>query len=100
MTTLAEMTDFFTEIAPMAAGLNARLKFDLEGDGVILLNAAADPVSVSNEDAEADTTFYLTLQDLSDMLSRKLDGSLAFSMGRLRAEGDMINAVLVTQLFG
>jgi len=68
-----------------------RVKLDFGGDGVILLDGAAQ--QVSEEDGAADTTIKVSWEDWQSMAAGQLDGMTAFMTGKLRIEGDMSNAM-------
>ncbi len=68
-----------------------RVKLDFGGDGVILLDGAAQ--KVSEEDGAADTTIKVSWEDWQSMAAGQLDGMTAFMTGKLRIEGDMSNAM-------
>lgn len=72
------------------SGLGAILKFDLGDDGAIVLDGKSDPNSVNNDaSVEADCTVGVSLEDLTAMIGGDLDPMAAFSLGKLRIEGDM-----------
>lgn len=71
------------------SGLGAKVKFDLGGDGVIFVDAASSPNTVSNDDADADCTIVISLDDFKTLLAGDLDPTTAFMMGKLKVEGDM-----------
>ncbi len=64
-----------------------KVKFDFGDSGKIYLDGIAG--SVSSEDAAADTTVKVKLEDFVDMAEGKLDPTSAFMQGKLRVEGDM-----------
>ncbi len=64
-----------------------KVKFDFGDAGKIFLDGAAG--KVSSEDAAADTTIKVKLEDFADMAGGKLDPTAAFMQGKLRVEGDM-----------
>jgi putative sterol carrier protein len=64
-----------------------KVKFDFGDDGKIFLDGNAN--AVSKDDAAADTTIKVKLQDFVDMADGKLDATAAFMQGKLRVEGDM-----------
>ena len=68
-----------------------RVKIDFGGDGVILLDGAAN--QVSEDDGDADTTIKVSWDDWQSMAAGQLDGMTAFMTGKLRIEGDMSNAM-------
>ena len=71
------------------SGLNATIRFDLGDDGVIFIDAAATPNTVTNEDKEADCTVGMTIADFESIASGDLDAMTAFMMGKLKIDGDM-----------
>jgi putative sterol carrier protein len=64
-----------------------KVKFDFGDAGKIFLDGAAGKVSA--EDAAADTTIKVKLEDFVDMAQGRLDPTAAFMQGKLRVEGDM-----------
>ena len=72
----------------------AERQFDLGDDGVIFVDAATMPSSVTNEDKEADCTVRITMADLESIAHGDLDAMTAFMMGKLKAS----NLGLATQL--
>ncbi len=81
------------------SGLGAKVKFDLGGDGVIFVDAASSPNPVSNEDADADCTIVISLDDFKTLLAGDLDPTTAFMMGKLKVEGDMGIAMKLSSVF-
>ena len=70
-------------------GLGASVKWDFGDDTYLLLDAGQVPNVVSNEDAEADCTLKISLDDFIAMTQGELDGTSAFMSGKLKIEGDM-----------
>jgi len=64
-----------------------KVKFDFGDEGKIFLDGTAN--KVSNEDAAADTTIKVKLEDFVAMAQGQLDATAAFMQGKLRVEGDM-----------
>lgn len=82
----------FDEIYNRFSSANAtvpgkKVKFDFGDAGKIFLDGAAG--KVSRDDAAADTTIKVKLEDFVDMAGGKLDPTAAFMQGKLRVEGDM-----------
>jgi putative sterol carrier protein len=72
-----------------ASGLNATLKFDCGADGVVFLDGKSVPGSVSNDNADADCTVAISLENLSALLSGDLEPATGFMMGKFKVSGDM-----------
>ena len=87
--TLELVTTGLRENVGEDCGLGASVKWDF-GDGTyLLLDAGQVPNVVSNEDAEADCTLKISLDDFIAMTQGELDGTSAFMSGKLKIEGDM-----------
>ena len=82
----------FEEIFGRFSSANAtvagkKVKFDFGDAGKIFLDGIGN--SVSQEDAAADTTIKVKLEDFVAMAEGKLDPTAAFMQGKLKVEGDM-----------
>lgn len=64
-----------------------KVKFDFGDSGKIFLDGVGN--AVSTEDAAADTTIKVKLEDFVGMAQGTLDPTAAFMQGKLRVEGDM-----------
>ena len=71
------------------SGLDATLKFDCGSDGVIVLDGASTPNSVSNTDRETDCTVTVSLENLQAMMNGELNAVSGFMSGKLKVAGDM-----------
>ena len=80
MSRLDEITERMKTAVGGESGLGKSLKFDLKGEGFILINGGA----VSNENAPADLTMTLTLDDLIAIGQGTLDPMTAVMTGRLK----------------
>ncbi len=68
-----------------------RVKLDFGGDGVIVMDGAAQ--TVVEDDGYADTIIKVSWDDWQAMADGQLDGMTAFMTGKLKVEGDMGNAM-------
>jgi putative sterol carrier protein len=80
MSRLDEITERMTTAVGGDSGLGKSLKFNLKGDGFIFIDGG----NVSNEDAPADLTMTLSVDDLVAIGEGKLDPMTAVMTGRLR----------------
>ena len=80
------------------SGLGSTVKFNFGDDGIIFLDGATVPNSVSNDDNEADCTISMSLEDFESMVSGDLDPTTAFMMGKLKVEGDMSVAMKLSSV--
>ena len=71
------------------SGLNATLKFDCGADGTIYVDGRSAPNAVSNDNADADCTVGITLDNLNALLSGELEPATGFMVGKLKVAGDM-----------
>jgi putative sterol carrier protein len=71
------------------SGLNATLKFDCGADGTIYVDGRSAPNAVNNDNADADCTVGITLDNLNALLSGELEPATGFMVGKLKVAGDM-----------
>ena len=67
--------------------LGYRIKFDLQGEGVIMLDGTVSPAEISTEDGEADTTLILSEDTLQQLLDGKINPVFAYMSGKLKISG-------------
>ena len=97
---LEDLTKKVSEKMGQDSGLDATLKFDLGDDGVLFLDGKSSPNKVTNDDGEADCTVGVSLEDLKAMIAGDLDPMAAFSLDKLRIEGDMGVAMKLGSIVG
>lgn len=71
------------------SGLDAVLKFDCGSDGLIVIDGASTPNTVSNEDRDADCTIAISLENLNALLAGQLNPVTGFMSGKFKVSGDM-----------
>ncbi len=71
------------------SGLGATVKFDCGDDGVVYVDGASNPNSVTTENGDADCTVSLELDTLESLIAGDLDPTAAFMQGKIKVDGDM-----------
>ena len=71
------------------SGVGKKVKMDFGDDGCVHIDMTAAPHTGTTEDADADFTMKVSLEDYGKMLAGELDGQMAFMTGKLKLEGDM-----------
>ncbi len=85
-----------------AAGVRARYRFELsgEGGGTLWLGIEDGQCALRREEAPADVVFRLALSDYLGVLAGRENAELLHMAGRLEIEGDLGLAMKVRRLFG
>lgn len=86
---LEDITARIKQKIGMAAGLNAKVKFDFGTDGLIFVDNTQKPALISHEEAEADTTLICSIDTFRKILDGEQDPNIAFMMGKLKVKGNM-----------
>lgn len=76
------------KVASSDKSLGSTIKFAFD-EGVIFVDGSAEPMTVSNEDRDADCTIRMSLGDFEDMVAGETDPTMAYMTGKLKVEGDM-----------
>lgn len=71
------------------SGLGATVKFDCGDAGVVFVDGASTPNTVSTENKEADCTISCDLETLEALVGGDLDPTAAFMQGKIKVDGDM-----------
>lgn len=86
---LASATEAIRAKVGTDSGLNATLKFDMGADGVIVIDGASTPNTVTNDNSDTDCTVAITMENLQAMLDGELQPATGFMAGKLKVSGDM-----------
>lgn len=84
----------------MAAGLQAKVRFDFGDDGVIFVDTTQNPPAISDDtQTDAETTFACSIDTFKGILDGTKDPTMAFMMGQLKISGSKglalkLNAIL------
>lgn len=96
---LETVTEAMKAKMALAAGLDAKVKFDFGDDGVIFVDATQNPAELSHDDADADCTLKCSLETFKGFMAGTQDPTMAFMMGKLKVDGSMglamkLNAII------
>lgn len=86
------------EKASQAASIDATVKFAFHEGGFIFLDGNSGN-AINNDDAEAECTVKLSLDDLLAMLDGALNPMTAFMEGKMMVEGNTGTAMKLQALF-
>jgi len=84
--------------AKIADGFDGTAKFDIDGEGAILIDGTG--VRAAEEGDEADVTLSADADTFQEILAGDLNPTSAFMGGRLRLDGDMGTAMRLGGLLG
>jgi len=76
------------------------VKFDIEGEGVILVAEGEVGIEDAPGDSEADVTISAELDTFRDIFDGTLSPTAAYMTGRMRIDGDMGLAMKLSQILG
>lgn len=96
---LEELTNRISELVDEKDAVGFDVRFDLGSTGVIFVSGKAVPMQVSNNDGPADTNFEVAPEDLASMLDRTLAPMMAYMQGKLKVDGDLAQAMQLSNLF-
>jgi putative sterol carrier protein len=91
--TIDDITRELRERIGPDSGFGLVAKIDFEGQGVIRIDAQANPNVVDNQDLPADCTIVISVQNLVKLYRGELDPTLAFMQGKMKINGDLAAAM-------
>jgi putative sterol carrier protein len=95
---VARITETLESHLSAFAGLGAKVAFDLGADGAISVDATLSPPSLSDELDGADCTIRISAENLVKLIEGALNPMMAFTLGKLKVDGDMGVALKVAAL--
>lgn len=96
--TLSEITNKVTDMASSADAIGGKIKFHF-GDEAVFIDGSGSENVVNNEDAEADTTIKIDMDDFVAMMKGDLNPMNAFMGGKMKIDGDMGLAMKLSSMF-
>ena len=97
--TLDKITELCKEKAANAAPLGNSIRFDLEGDHV-MLDGKGDKNVVTNDGDDADCVVTIKKEHFYGLLTGEIQPMQAFMAGMFRVSGEMGVAMKLPALFG
>lgn len=86
--------------ADEADDMEAVFQFDLDDDSNYNLSISEGKCAMAEGEHDDPTvTLSMDLDTLKDVMSGELDGMAAFMQGKIRADGDIMLATKLTQIF-
>jgi putative sterol carrier protein len=80
------------------SGIDASVKFVIDGDKFIHIDGKQVPNVVSTEDKDADCTVKITTENISKILDGSLSAMSAFMAGKIKVEGNMGVAMNINKI--
>lgn len=96
---LESLTERVQTQAPQLATLGYKVKFDVDDEGVIVIDGTVNPVTVDNTDVETDCTILLSPDRLEQLISGDLSPTLAYTLGQIKVDGSLGVAMKLVSLF-
>lgn len=96
---LEELEEKFSTQLDKLSALDARVKFDMGDDGIILIDGTQSPATLSKEDDEAECTVIINKSNLGKLIQGDLNPMMAFTLGKLKVQGSMGIAMKLSSLF-
>lgn len=98
--TLDEITNEMRERVGAHSPIASIIKFDFGDDGVVRIDGKSSPTVIDNEDADADCTVKVTIDNFMKIAKGDMNPQMAFMTGKIRVEGDMSLALQLGSLLG
>ena len=95
---LETATDQIRAQLPQLGTLGYKVKFAINDQGVILVDATQTPPTLSNDDGEADCTIRLSEDRLAQLIEGRLSPTLAYTLGQIKVEGSLGVAMKLASL--
>ena len=90
--------DGFRERLDSMASLDSKVAYDFGDDGLIYIDATVSPPTMGREDLGSECTIKISLENFEKLAAGDLDPIMAFTMGKLKVEGNMGIAMKLSAL--
>jgi putative sterol carrier protein len=96
--TAEEILRAIQERVAKAGDLRGTVKFVIDGDKIVHIDATQTPPSISTEDKQAQCTVRLSADTFEDLITGKGSAMTAFMFGKIKVEGDMGIAMAISRI--
>ncbi|MDP9195823.1 MAG: SCP2 sterol-binding domain-containing protein [Pseudomonadota bacterium] len=98
--TLDQIEQKVAPALPRFRGLKAVVRFELDGAGVLVLDATQTSPLLSRTDREAACTIHTTPENLLKLMDGTLDPTVAYMTGKIKIKGSMGVAMKLSAMLG
>ena len=78
--------------------LRGTVKFVVDGDKIVYVDASQQPPHLSREDKPADCTVRISGQTFKDIITGNASAMTAFMLGKIKIEGNMGIAMAISKI--
>ncbi|MCX7606331.1 MAG: SCP2 sterol-binding domain-containing protein [Bacteroidia bacterium] len=96
--TVEEITQAIQQRLDRASDLRGTVKFVIDGDKIIHINANQQPPLLTVGDQPADCTVKLSSDTFQDIITGKGSAMTAFMFGKIKVEGNMGIAMAISRI--
>ncbi|MCX8112615.1 MAG: SCP2 sterol-binding domain-containing protein [Bacteroidia bacterium] len=96
--TLEQVHQAISERIARASDLNATVKFVVDGDKIVYVDATQQPAVISYDDKPADCTVRVSSETFDDIISGRSSAATAFMFGKIKIEGSMSVALAISRV--
>lgn len=96
--TVYDLTTALQQRGESMATIDATLKLDFRGEGIIHLDSKGDKNIITNDDKPADCTISLKLATFEKLRKGDLNPMMAVMTGKIKISGDMALAMKLQDL--
>ncbi|MEO1330786.1 MAG: SCP2 sterol-binding domain-containing protein [Pseudomonadota bacterium] len=91
-------TALAAKVSGADADIDAKVKFEIDGVGTLVMDGAQTPPAIAKGDGDADVTVSADADVFQQLMDGALDPTAAYMGGQLRIDGDMGLAMKLAQI--
>ena len=97
---MTQLTERVRKAVGSDSGIDATIKFIFPNEGIIYIDGASAPNTVTNDDKDAKITITVSKENFEKIIDHKLNPKLALMTGKMRLKGDIRIAMRLDKVFG